>query len=1582
MTTKNSLHMPAVSYRDYKLYAINFHTNSLYSIRDEFKKRVQSGMRRRVMIIDLEEEAKMLALKVRNTKRFDDFTVATEAIERCRREYMQASKKIADEQKFSLIDFWMENLNVPTGATLSKNGIAASKKGQAKSPNVPEKPNRPQNRAKGSNTALENKSVISLPVCPQLAPKQHNTIGRPPLLSKKLYIQDEPENSKLYIVLVGDMDNDFYVKLLSNNQPLQAIVHFLPEECGYDVLLPHPETKELLAKTLEEIQLDIFEMRAFAITKPSGYMQHYLPVISRCLAEKYTQQIYDQLSHYLYDIELLQQQYLRYYIEPFQITNVAMPQDVNVEGLKEIAESLAMQGTYLTAPLPAMASDGATITIYLEGLLNQIAQRARKLTPQQAQLTTLPYKSTSQIDLDGELRDIYNTAFDSILKVKHFERLCIAANNRLLHELLLYTNTDSFETIHYTSLEYNAMRTYMDATCRKNFRKVQAFDELADRDFYLLPYYAKLYFGENVVNDHILNWLSEYSSYVVDEIMPGCKLYHFKCVYNEVSEEQQVVLLPSPLCFRDFTLFQMEEFLDALVTPEMIKARHKEIYAPTQSFVERSKVEKTVKGLDMSIFIRPTSLKRQKVEAYMGNQMRQVAGPTPIPELNPREKTTLNGSVNEIEKPGLPRDHPLLKGYNLEDIRQEIQIKNSRYYFEEGGLELYEERWCFTDMNKNLIFKVNGNVFNIFRPRFWNTCISPCLRFTNKNNVAVRVLNKEAECAKVVINYPNGLAIYHNETYVEQEWHTQETVNREKRRMYIPEGAVIVHYQNEDLIMVLRYNGEVYRLYQYELAEGEEEAIDEMTEEQDSSTKIELRDSTANKETTRRIQQDSKREKEAGYEEAKGTVQETDKAKSKNGKAALKESVLARGSAVSAKKNKTSMVPELEEPVMRKSAKKLLIESIDNELRFLSELLNKYGLKYLHLIVTTSMGFIVNLTRRGKVYRGHSQPTLEWHDYFANESYAQRADGVRMIWTVDSLKCYHEDGTLLITTLAEKIELFSFDADTALTLSSSHLEEEYGGEDIDDLLTSHILIDSRHSKGTSLTGKADTKPAIASPHIFPTLSQYLVNGGEGEEGGRVEDPSYVTYRMASFNMLHKKYAEVNFELYEVPVNDIVISITAIDGICAYMYKVIPVIDGQHVDEYMEIPNFTTIIGDSATGNTQKHLQAHISTVHTKSSSFHTDGIELHTSVDLDQTIEQDIIVQTVVKVNWGNDFTVSTTEDACELTMDLERCDAAMGKVRDTLEIHFDYMKNITDLFQYFVDQISKFKNYQRPDSREFYFLEHQNEDCHVTGLRFVSDLPKPTEYSFSASNTFTELKKLQNINELMTNDYPWFVNDMKKFPRFTLKRERVPSISETFPLVLTANMYVKIPPQLCNTAEIHKFVEPIEDFTFKQTQRYLKDAIEYYLRPRIRTALAKLWSTNNWKLKLEDHKRRLFREQQRTVLYKAMLQHRVFPKYNQFRQDFYGHVKNIDFFQFVIQRCYKPEEQIEEERLVDQKQSPKDKRSKGDTYREKAPVDAIEPQKSTTDGLQLRYSRGKSHVRATPKCITTVTHTTANLDI
>jgi len=44
--------------------------------------------------------------------------------------------------------------------------------------------------------------------------------------------------------------------------------------------------------------------------------------------------------------------------------------------------------------------------------------------------------------------------------------------------------------------------------------------------------------------------------------------------------------------------------------------------------------------------------------------------------------------------------------------------------------------------------------------------------------------------------------------------------------------------------------------------------------------------------------------------------------------------------------------------------------------------------------------------------------------------------------------------------------------------------------------------------------------------------------------------------------------------------------------------------------------------------------------------------------------------------------------------------------------------------------------------------------------------------------------------------------------------------------------------------------------------------------------------------------------EQQRLSLYVAMLKHKVYPNYFQFKDHYYSHVRNIDFFEFMASKC------------------------------------------------------------------------------
>lgn len=77
-----------------------------------------------------------------------------------------------------------------------------------------------------------------------------------------------------------------------------------------------------------------------------------------------------------------------------------------------------------------------------------------------------------------------------------------------------------------------------------------------------------------------------------------------------------------------------------------------------------------------------------------------------------------------------------------------------------------------------------------------------------------------------------------------------------------------------------------------------------------------------------------------------------------------------------------------------------------------------------------------------------------------------------------------------------------------------------------------------------------------------------------------------------------------------------------------------------------------------------------------------------------------------------------------------------------------------------------------------------------------------------------------------------------------------------------------------------------------------------FHLHPRLRLLVQQEISKRSWKNHHEEMRRRKFMEQQRLSLYLAMLKHKVYPNYFQFKDQFYSHVRNIDFFTFMTAKC------------------------------------------------------------------------------
>lgn len=88
--------------------------------------------------------------------------------------------------------------------------------------------------------------------------------------------------------------------------------------------------------------------------------------------------------------------------------------------------------------------------------------------------------------------------------------------------------------------------------------------------------------------------------------------------------------------------------------------------------------------------------------------------------------------------------------------------------------------------------------------------------------------------------------------------------------------------------------------------------------------------------------------------------------------------------------------------------------------------------------------------------------------------------------------------------------------------------------------------------------------------------------------------------------------------------------------------------------------------------------------------------------------------------------------------------------------------------------------------------------------------------------------------------------------------------------------------------------------------------ALLFQLHPMLQKDVTMQMSKLSWKNRHAANKRRRFMEQQRLSLYAAMLRHKVYPNYFQFKDQYFGHVRNIDFFEFMSAKCNEKENPME----------------------------------------------------------------------
>lgn len=822
-------------------------------------------------------------------------------------------------------------------------------------------------------------------------------------------------------------------------QPLRGIIHFLPERCAYDLLVPRPRREQQLKEIIDKIQRDIYSMRKRIITKPVGIFQQRLPQMSVCQATRYLSDIFNQLSWFIYDVHQLREQYEDYYLKPYQEINVQMAPEDKMQTTYNTAKSLCIRGHYMNTEMPMALDDIGTISLYMESLLNTFGDPNDLMSEMEVLLLANPSPCLQTRLLDKIL--VYANSFKSIVKLPKSNHLIVDHSNPLLSKLVSFVDQTYLRNIYHACLEYNILRNYFASGYIINSLMFKPYTE--DLDLRVLPRFAKLYLTDDSVAQRIIDLIEEYETYEIEEIHPHVKLYTFQKALNEVVEHQKQITLPSRLCFRDFTLYEMPRFIEDLVTPEMMEKQRLTDERITGVSKESSYLQVQNEGEEQftcnqpskryvvtpSVFILPKSLKAGRLieqSKTKEKQERQSARPSKEPP-RPTANQISNESMNESNKeedilrpmPGLPSGHRMLKGYNLDDTRQTIKVQTSKYHFEEGNLTLYQEKWNFRQTNKFMSIDIENQIIHFTNEIGNMTATSPDVRIQTPSGISLRIKPQAAECAKAVLNYPNGLTLYCLDTHAEHLWSEYQNELNEKRRICTPYGAVIVFYRKNNTVLIMRYNGEVYRLTDYVDVIVEAEA----GEEEESSEFIKACSTLSTYSSYKPLEIGKKKRSRltSGGGQRKGRTSSNSS-----------ESQAVREALFQAQQMK----------MLQDAA---LFASIDSELKYLEMLMDIFEFDYKQLKLTTSLGSVVIVVKETqRIYCDKPVRVTEWHDYYANESYALREDGVRMIWTHDSLKCYHADGTVITTGTIDGIDrgIIEDEIDGEISTSSSHQHEE------------------------------------------------------------------------------------------------------------------------------------------------------------------------------------------------------------------------------------------------------------------------------------------------------------------------------------------------------------------------------------------------------------------------------------------------------------------------------------------------------------------------------------------------------------
>lgn len=588
------------------------------------------------------------------------------------------------------------------------------------------------------------------------------------------------EAVKLYLILFDVFDCDLIKTVIGSDSSLKAIVN----------LYPRSSRSEAAIKS-EQFWDELLQVKHSKAFNNVAFLDLDVPVESQYMLNLRSKLIYDQFSHFCYDIEDIKASFGKF-SERLQIVDVGV-----ADARNDLDE--------LTKQLDEIPQCMLSVELIYEALVEQVSKESRKSSqlkltqrkPLQVKVFGKKFADVNDAWRDGfkENPNVYTAQVVKLEESLHFwdgvESVSVDERQLLNHFMAKLATFDYFEFYVYV-LQFEAMKSSSDIGDSKTFfedRSVGRPKEAATNELkhaasdYHVDYKNRSNIPEEIaqlVDDerHDSNQTLQASlfsptamSQHLSALMKSqesftklhCKLldvmlvkFHKLPVPQLFTTKTYKKVLPTPLCFRDYSDFAMHEMK---LEDELKVATNEDGFAEG---------EICLNGFKSEDFVLQTSLKRQA----MGEQNNDEA--VKIPSEKPVD-------VKTVEKG--------IQVFDVSNKRVQFHLIESEFHSSHITARASSFDWLHEQQDINFSCELHDALLTISHDAHDNLV---SMSDSNGLKCCFEVSRGEPH-RNFTTSLPNGIAMKHGDNgAVEQCWRDDEFPDAEAKRVLFPNGFMMI----------------------------------------------------------------------------------------------------------------------------------------------------------------------------------------------------------------------------------------------------------------------------------------------------------------------------------------------------------------------------------------------------------------------------------------------------------------------------------------------------------------------------------------------------------------------------------------------------------------------------------------------------------------------------------------------------------------------------------------------------------------------------------------------------------------------